>query len=236
MHSRWLCRFFLVAASTLAGCNRAEPLPPTSVLTPVPVSDPVPMESVVIPVRHEVAADEPRIRIHLKMVEIHSRGPSPNELPDLWSSKETSRVFSADDIEAAVIEAEKTGMARGRAWADLEIASGQTGDWDSKGGAIAGVTVTPTIRSDGLVQISFVAPQDKPNTEQTISNETKIDLRENETVAIAGPTSHGMCIEISRTPIVGDIPVVGPMFFLTRKTIKESNKTLFLLSWETIPQ
>jgi hypothetical protein len=236
MQSRWVGRYLLVVASTLAGCQQAEPIPGTGELDPVPVSESVPVEPVVVPVRHEVAADEPRVRIHLKMVEIHSGGPFPKELPDLWNSKETSRAFSTDEIEAAVIEAEKTGMARGRAWSDLEIASGQTGDWDSKGGAIGGVTVTPTIGSDGLVRVSFVAPQDKPNTEQTTPHETKIDLRENETIAIAGPTSHGWSTEISSYPIVGDIPVVGPMFFSAKKTTKVSNKALFLLSWEAIPK
>jgi hypothetical protein len=236
MQSRWICRCLLAVTSTLTGCNRVEPLPPTAVLTPVPGSESVPVESVVVPVRHEVASDEPRVRIHLTMVAIRGRGFFPKELPDLWSSKETSRVFSTDEIQAAVAEAEKTGMARGRAWEDLEVASGQTGDWDSKGGAIGGVTVTPTIGSDGLVQVSFVAPQDQPNTEQTTPHETKVDLRENETIAIAGPTSHGWSTEISRVPIAGDIPVIGPKFFTTKKMTKESNRALFLLSWETIPQ
>ncbi len=236
MPSHWVGRFLFVVASTLAGCQQAQPVPATAVLAPVPVSESVPVEAVVVPVRHEVASDEPRVRIHLTMVEIRGRGPFPKELPDLWSSQETSRVFSTDEIQAAVVEAEKTGMARGRAWADLEVASGQTGDWDSKGGAIGGVTVTPTIGSDGLVQVSFVAPQDKPNTEQTTPHETKVDLRENETIAIAGPTSHGWSTEISRVPIVGDIPVIGPTFFSAKKMTKESNRALFLLSWETIPQ
>ncbi|MDB5345337.1 MAG: type and secretion system protein [Schlesneria sp.] len=236
MQSRWICRCFLAVASAFTGCNRADPLPPTAVLAPVPGSESVQVKSVVVPVRHEVASDEPRVRIHLTMVEIHSRGPFPKELPDLWTSKETSSVFSTDEIQAAVVEAEKTGMARGRAWADLEVASGQTGDWDSNGGAIAGVTVTVTMGSDGLVQVSFVAPQDKPNTEQTIPNESKADLRENETLVVAGPTSHGYSTEISTYPYLGDIPVIGPLFFSAKKTTKVSNKALFLLSWEAIPK
>jgi hypothetical protein len=236
MQSRWVGRCLLVVASTLAGCQQAKPMPATAVLDPVPVSESVQVESVVVPARHEVAADEPRVRIHLRMVEMYSRGPFPKELPDLWSSKETSRVFSTDEILAAVAEADKTGMARCRASADPEVASGQTWDFDLQGSVVGGVTVTPTIGSDGLVQISFVAPQDKPKTEQTEPLETKIDLRENETMVVTGPTSHGWSTEISRFPIVGDIPVVGPMFFSAKKMTKESSKTMFLLSWETIPK
>lgn len=227
MQSRWVCRCLLLVVSSLVGCNQANPTPATAELGSVPV------ESVVVPVRHVVASEGTRVRIHLKMVEIDGGGPIPNALPNLWSSKETSRVLSTNEIQAAVLQAETTGMARGRAWADLEVASGQTGDWDSNGGAIGGVTATPTIGTDGLVQISFVAPQDKPNTEQTTPNETKVDLRENETLAIAGPTSHGLLTEISTYPYLGDIPVIGSRFFTTRKTTRVSNKTLFLLSWET---
>jgi hypothetical protein len=210
MQSRWICRCFLAVASTLTGCNRADPLPPAAVLAPVPPSQSVKEESIVVPVRHEVTSEGPRIRIHLTMVAIQGSQPFPKELPDLWNTREAFRVLSTDEIANAVAAVEKTGIARGRAWPVIEVASGEPGNCHAVGDVVNGVIVTPTMEPDGSIGVSIVPPKGATDNTQAASKAWDAALGDNETLVVAGPTSTRMQATANRMPILGDIPFVAP--------------------------
>jgi hypothetical protein len=237
MQSRWICRCLLAGASTLAGCNRADPLPPpTAMLSAVPESEAVQVESVVVPVRHEVASDAPRVRIHLTMVEIQGGQPFPKELPDLWTTSEAFRVLSTDEIANAVAGVEKTGIARGRAWPVIEVVSGEPGNCHAAGDVVNGVIVTPTMEPDGSIRVSIVPPKGATDNTPAASKAGDAALGDNETLVVAGPTSTRIQATVNRMPILGDIPYVGSRLFSSRTFVKQSVMTMYLVSCEAVPQ
>jgi pilus assembly protein CpaC len=59
-------------------------------------------------------------------------------------------------------------------------------------------------------------------------------MREGQTLALAGLLSHGMSTEISRIPLLGDIPFVGPLLFSAKKRTQEENELLVLVTPEIV--
>ena len=237
MQRQWVFKCVMVVTSLVLGCNQANVPPTVAVSAPTsPESKAATTASPVVIDRKVPASDGPKLCLHLKIVEFHPNVPFPAELPDLWSKSESSKVFLTDEILAAIDRAGQVGAARCRTLQDIDVASGEAGNWSGLGDAVDGVIVTPTIGPDGQVQLSVVPPKDAAGNDSTGPTNIKPELREDQTLVVAGPTLTGLSVEISRVPFWGDLPFIGPRFFTTRKTTTETNRSMYLISYEVVPR
>jgi type II secretory pathway component GspD/PulD (secretin) len=102
------------------------------------------------------------------------------------------------------------------------------------------LSVTPQISSDGIVSLSInpsitertgVATSRLGDTVPIISvreTDTLVRVREGETVVIAGLMQDRMNTDISKIPVLGDVPVVGNFFKRTEKTRRKTDLVILL--------
>ncbi|MBN1805916.1 MAG: hypothetical protein JW837_11755 [Sedimentisphaerales bacterium] len=101
------------------------------------------------------------------------------------------------------------------------------------------LNVTPSINPDGLVNMTVnprittrsadsVAITETLNAEafSTRSAETKIAVRDGQTIVIGGLIEDQLTETIKKVPILGDIPIIDLLF---KRTIKQKNKTELLI-------
>lgn len=63
---------------------------------------------------------------------------------------------------------------------------------------------------------------------------TTVELREGQTLALAGLLSHRTKTEVRRIPVLGDIPKVGPLLFSSKNSTQEENELLILVTPEIV--
>jgi len=99
--------------------------------------------------------------------------------------------------------------------------------------------VTPSINPDGLVNMT-VRPEISSQTGETVqisenlalpvfstrTSETKVAIRDGQTIVIGGLMQDQTTETISKVPLLGDVPILGNLF---RRTIKEVDKTELLI-------
>ncbi len=102
---------------------------------------------------------------------------------------------------------------------------------------------TPTVVDRDLIRISIIAEYSSLNPANNSGGipgtnsrriQTEVELREGQTLALAGLLSHGTSTEISRLPLLGDIPYIGPLLFSTKKSTQEENELLVLVTPEIV--
>lgn len=234
MQPRSVAGYMLVLASLSMGCGQANMTPPPSALSPVPTSDPTTTDDAIVQTHYEVVTDGPRIRVHLTALEFDGSQPFPTEAPDLWGTDEHFCIVNSDEISTLIDGWKNIGWIRHTPVPSIDTSSGKTADFDME--YPGSCKVTPVIAADGSIQLE-VAPSKHPqNNNATDPKSATVELSENQSVVIAGPTLLVTSTEISRTPILGDIPVVGPALFSAKKRTTSTNKTLYLVSCEVITQ
>ena len=99
--------------------------------------------------------------------------------------------------------------------------------------------VTPSINPDGLVNMT-VRPEISSTTGENVqisenlslpifatrTSETKVAIRDGQTIVIGGLMQDEIRDTISKVPLLGDIPLMGHLF---KRTIKEKDKTELLI-------
>ncbi|MBI1290758.1 hypothetical protein GC173_05885 [bacterium] len=102
------------------------------------------------------------------------------------------------------------------------------------------LTVTPSISPEGLVEME-VAPEISTLTSQTVpitdttnaqviakrSASTRVVVADGKTVVIGGLMEDNFTESVRKLPLLGDIPVLGPLLF--SRTIKNKSKTELLI-------
>lgn len=120
---------------------------------------------------------------------------------------------------------------------------GASGTTTSFRGFGTSLMATPTVVDRDLIRISIIAEYSSLNQENTSGGilgtdsrrvQTEVELREGQTLALAGLLSHGIQTEVSRIPVLGDIPYVGPLLFSSKKSVQEENELLVLLTPEIV--
>lgn len=102
---------------------------------------------------------------------------------------------------------------------------------------------TPTVVDRDLIRIEIIAEYSNLNPSNNSGGilgtdsrriQTSVELREGQTLALAGLLSHGTSTEVSRIPVLGDLPVVGALLFSTKKSVQEENELLVLVTPEIV--
>jgi pilus assembly protein CpaC len=120
---------------------------------------------------------------------------------------------------------------------------GASGTTTSFRGFGTSLLATPTVVDRDLIRISMIAEYSALNSANNSGGilgtntrriQTEVELREGQTLALAGLLSHGTQTEVSRIPLLGDIPTIGPLFFSTKKNVTEENELLVLVTPEIV--
>lgn len=119
-------------------------------------------------------------------------------------------------------------------------AQGQTTSFRGFGTSLL---VTPTIVDRDLVRISAIAEYSDLNQGNAVQGipgtdsrrvETTVEMREGQTLALAGLLSHRTVTEVTRIPFLGDLPKVGPLLFSSKRSSQEENELLILITPEIV--
>jgi len=119
-------------------------------------------------------------------------------------------------------------------------AAGQTTSFRGFGTALM---VTPVVVDRDLIRINTTAEYSDLNNGNSVGGipgtnsrriETTVEMREGQTLALAGLLSHREVTTVTRIPGFGDIPKIGPLLFSTKRSTMEENELLILITPEIV--
>ena len=121
--------------------------------------------------------------------------------------------------------------------------SGAAGQTTTFRGFGTSVLVTPTVVDRDLIRLTAIAEFSQMNAQNSVNNipglntrrvETTVELREGQTLALAGLLSHTQVTLVSRIPWLGDIPKIGPMLFTNKQSAMDETELLILCTPEIV--
>lgn len=245
MRAKWMRQSFLLGVVLSVGCNRADPRTQTS----LPVASATTIEasankSVVVPVHHEGTADSPLVRLRLTLLSLEMQVPTEGlrpfstELPDVFGTGEVCRVIATDELDAAITALQQKGIARICNNQVIDAAEATAAIWETDYFNFAGATITPTIEADGGIHIDFVPTTSQSDAAVALSDSVpaaKMILRKNETLVVSAPAKFSGTVQVSRVPVLGDLPVIGETLFTSRGKPRFHNmKWMYLVSCEAL--
>lgn len=119
-------------------------------------------------------------------------------------------------------------------------AAGQTTSFRGFGTSLL---VTPAVVDRDLIRITTTAEYSDLNNTNTVGGipgtnsrrvETTVEMREGQTLALAGLLSHRQVTTVMRIPGLGDIPKIGPILFSSKRSTMEENELLILITPEIV--
>lgn len=247
MRAKWMRQSFLIGVVLSVGCNRADPRTQAS----LPVASAATIEasaskSVVVPVHHEGTADPSQVRLHLTLLclemQVPTEGlrPFSTELPDVFGTGEVCRVIATEELDAVIMALQQKGIARICNKQVIDAAEATAAIWETDYFNFAGATITPTIEADGGIHVDFVPTTPQSNAMVAVRHPvpaTKMILRKNETLVVSAPAKFSGTVQVSRVPVLGDLPVIGETFFTSMGKPRFHNmKWMYLVSCEAISQ
>ncbi|MBS0203407.1 MAG: pilus assembly protein N-terminal domain-containing protein [Planctomycetes bacterium] len=160
---------------------------------------------------------------------------------DYLSTNGTAKILT--EPQMTVLSGRSARLLSGGEYAVPTIVGvgGAQGTTTSFRGFGTSLLATPTVVDRDLIRISIIAEYSNLNAANNSGGilgtdsrriQTEVELREGQTLALAGLLSHGTQTEVSRIPLLGDIPTIGPLFFSTKKSIVEENELLVLVTPE----
>jgi pilus assembly protein CpaC len=101
------------------------------------------------------------------------------------------------------------------------------------------LVVTPIVLDRDLIRMTIAPEFSQLNACNTVHGipgvdtrraQTTVQLREGQTIALAGLISHRMATETSRVRILSDLPVLGPRFFAGKRSRTDETELLILVT------
>ncbi len=162
---------------------------------------------------------------------------------DYLSTNGTAKILT--EPQMTVLSGRNARLLSGGEYAVPTIVGvgGAQGTTTSFRGFGTSLMATPTVVDRDLIRISIIAEYSNLNPDNNSGGilgtdsrriQTEVELREGQTLALAGLLSHGTQTEVSRIPLLGDIPMIGPLLFSTKKTSQEENELLVLVTPEIV--
>ena len=244
---------FLAIACAWTGCAQSKAIRSDQVST-VGSSDSKALaeksESGVVKASHTSLDDAlagPRVSLRHQLVIFKNPGGEA-ALKRLWgdtvtaSSNDTdrrstrSRVVASEQISATLRLHKVQGVAGIRPESSTTVTSGSAIPWKDEIQRDYNWQVTPTVRSAGRVHVSITGQVGKRRAGSKRGNEQHIAVESNlsrgQTLIVEGLDREIAGMEVAQVPILGDIPLVGPLLFSKMTTHKETWKTLYLVTAE----
>jgi len=105
------------------------------------------------------------------------------------------------------------------------------------------LVVTPTVMDRDLIRLQVVPEFSEINNDNSVNGipgtnvkrvQTTVELREGQTFAIGGLLSRQELTNVSRIPLLGDIPYIGPILFQSKNASEVETELLVLVSPEIV--
>ncbi len=103
--------------------------------------------------------------------------------------------------------------------------------------------VTPTVLDGDLIRMEII-PEFSQINEDNGNNgiqgldsrrvQTTVELREGQTIVIAGLLSHTSSTEVTRIPFLGELPLIGPALFNAKRADQDETELLVLVTPEIV--
>jgi pilus assembly protein CpaC len=173
-------------------------------------------------------------------------------------------IFSSGDVTLLINALELNGTAKTLAEPNITVLSGHPASFLSGGefavptivgingvggqqttfrGFGVSLVVVPTLQDRDLIRMQIlpefsaidqsIAVNGVPGT-NTRRVQTTVELREGQTIALAGLLSHQSSTTIQRIPIIGQIPIIGPLIFNNKSASQDESELLILVTPEII--
>lgn len=120
---------------------------------------------------------------------------------------------------------------------------GAQGQQTSFRGFGTSVRVIPTVIDKDLIRMQISPEFSEVNNSNRVNGipgtntrrvDTTVELREGQTIALAGLLSHRSQTEVAGVPYLGEIPVVGPLLFKAKQASMEETELLILVTPEIV--
>lgn len=120
---------------------------------------------------------------------------------------------------------------------------GASGTTTSFRGFGTSLMATPTVIDRDNIRIGVIAEYSNITSQNAVSGipglqtrriETVVEMREGQTMAMAGLLSHRTATSIQRIPLLGDLPAIGPLLFTSKTSTQEENELLILITPELV--
>lgn len=181
--------------------------------------------------------------------DIHADGATP-------TGRTLSGVYDAAKVQAWIKDSKQQGLIRVISEPNLTILNGRRARFQQGAEKLVGsseskkigaekerpqetwfvgtiVEATAQVEKDGLIRMSVMGSyQDDSRGARRI--QTAVELYDSQSVVLAGLQSYGTVTEVSRIPVLGDIPIVGPLMFSTKKTKQVTTELVCVISAEII--
>lgn len=105
------------------------------------------------------------------------------------------------------------------------------------------IFVTPTVIDRDLMRLQVVTEFSQVNRQNSVNGipginsrrvMTTVEVREGQTMALGGLFSHQMETEVDRIPFLGEIPIVGPLVFNSKRGTQDEKELLILVTPELV--
>jgi len=160
-------------------------------------------------------------------------------LIDWLASNGTAKILSEPVI--TVLSGHTASMLSGGEFAVPTIVGigGAQGQQTTFRGFGTSLFVTPTVTDKDLIRMTIVPEFSSVNQANSVNGipgvdarrvQTTIELREGQTIAIAGLIAHQMNTEVTRIPWLADLPYIGPRLFAAKRSTMEETELLILVT------
>ncbi len=164
-------------------------------------------------------------------------------LVDWLASNRTAKVLAEPTI--TVLSGHAASFLSGGEFAVPTIVGigGAAGTTTTFRGFGTSLIVTPTIIDKDLIRMRIVPEFSAINSSNTSGGvpglntrraSTTVQLREGQTIALAGLFSHQSATEVTRIPFLGELPYIGPRLFNAKEATMGETELLFLVTPEIV--
>lgn len=105
------------------------------------------------------------------------------------------------------------------------------------------IIVTPLVVDRDLIRLRIVPEYSEINTQNTVGGipglnsrrvQTTVELREGQTIVLAGLFAHREDTQTTRIPLLGDIPLIGPALFAAKQATQDEKELLVIVQPELV--
>lgn len=184
----------------------------------------------------------PRVTLRRQLVAFSNHPDVEAILQGLWGDipadpdSPRSQIVATDEILATLQPHQATRVVGLRPEVSTVVASGVAVPWKDEYQRDYQWRVTPTAEASDVIRVSIAG---QPGALSVGSKNEKIlkvavtsELRPGQTLMIEGPERKVGSVEVTKFPVLSDIPVVGDRLFSKIKTTMTTMKTLYLVSAE----
>jgi pilus assembly protein CpaC len=150
-----------------------------------------------------------------------------------------------DDARLVTLSGQPAAFLSGGEFAVPTIVGigGAQGQQTSFRGYGTSIICTPTLLDNDLIRLQIVPELSEINSSTSVGGipgvnvrrvQTRVELREGQSIALGGVFSRRENAEVSRIPFLGEIPIVGAFLFNTKQATEDESELLIIVTPELV--